>query len=75
VGVVAVHPAAHRARVAPEQLGDGRGGPALLESRIITSRSPIRCGPCSSLSRSQGSPAGQDRLAYTLGGRRLARAS
>src|SRR6266542_3750420 len=42
------------------------------DSRIMTRRQPIRCGPCSNPSRSHGSPAGQERLAYTLGGRILA---
>src|ERR1041384_7918466 len=38
----------------------------------MPSRQPTRWGPCSRPSRSQGSPAGQERLAYTLGGRILA---
>lgn len=47
------------------------------DSRIITRRSATRWGPCSNRVRSQGQPAraGQDGLAYTLGGRILAAAS
>ena len=45
------------------------------ESRIISRRQPTRWGPCSRRSRSQGSSAGQEGLAYTLGGRILAAAS
>src|SRR6266540_258556 len=45
------------------------------DSRIMTSRQPTRWGPCSRASTSHGSPAGQERLAYTLGGRIMAAAS
>src|SRR5918993_124546 len=38
------------------------------ESRIISRRQAMRWGPCSRRSTSQGSWAGQEGLAYTLGG-------
>src|SRR5205823_9325235 len=44
-------------------------------AKIITRRSPTRCGPCNRPSTSQAQPAGQGQLAYTLGGRILAAAS
>jgi hypothetical protein len=50
---------------------------ALIASQAapITRRQPTRWGPCSARSRSQGSWAGQEGLAYTLGGRILQAAS
>jgi transposase InsO family protein len=75
VAVVAVDPAAHRRGIIAQQPGDLGCRQALLESRIITRRQPARWGPCSRRSRSQGSWAGQEGLAYTLGGRILAAAS
>jgi hypothetical protein len=51
------------------------GRQVVVDSRIMTRRSVMRCGPWSSASRSQESRAGQPGLAYTLGGRILQAAS
>jgi hypothetical protein len=59
--VVAVDPAAHGARVAAQQLGDGGRGPTLLGQQDHDQPHADPVGPCSSLSRSQGQPAGQER--------------
>jgi hypothetical protein len=72
VGVVAMHPAAHGARVAAQQLGDGGRRPSLVGEQDHDQAAADPVGPCSRASTSQGSPAGQERLAYTLGGRILA---
>jgi hypothetical protein len=45
------------------------------DSRIMTRRTPCRWGPYSGPRTSQGQPAAQERLAYTLRGRILAAAS
>jgi len=42
-------------------------GKPRCESRIMTRRAATRGGPCSRRATSQGQPAGQAGLAYTLG--------
>jgi hypothetical protein len=75
VGVVAVHPAVHRARVAPEQLGDGHGGPALLgeQDHHQPQPDPVRAVQQPEQVTGVASRAGS--LGVHAGGRILARAS
>jgi hypothetical protein len=71
-GVVAVHPAAHGARVAAQQLGDGGRRPAALGQQDHDQAAAHPVGAVQQGEQVAGSPAEQKRLAYTLGGRILA---
>jgi hypothetical protein len=65
--VVAVDPAAHRGRVTAQQFGDRGRRPTMVRQQDHDQAGADAVGPCSRRSTSQGQPAGQERLAYTLG--------
>ena len=67
VGVVAVDPRRTVPGSQPNSSAMAAADRPWWDSRIMTRRKAVRCGPWSRLSRSQGQAAGQEGLAYTLG--------
>jgi hypothetical protein len=66
LSMVAVDPATHGTGVIADRSAIWDGGHPCWESTIMTSRVAMRWGPWTRRSRSQGQPAGQAGLAYTL---------